>query len=364
MSSIVDVIDSIHPASGATGVALADTIWIIFDREIDEDSVNSGNFFIEGPDTDSFLGPDAGMNLPDVSDSGFDDQFNSPNYKGIVPGTISFEKIQVSEVSAYSGFDTTGAGTIWRTRIVFTPTYRLSATTQYTVYVSGDEDSTDGLSTGIRARSIFDPVNGSNTGTGELTFKGTFTGDATTDTFIVKITTAGEAGTAKFKWWRGSDPAFVRGPILAERYQLVPLEEGVTVDFGDGTFAVDDTFTVTVKKPSLFTGNSYWSFTTGSGSIIAVPDTISTSVIGDVSSTLTPTTFAVSSITPLDQATNQALTTNQIVIQFNGTIDSASVTADSISIVGSPVNGDETLLSTVEIFKNITVDGSKIILDI
>lgn len=347
--NISDKIDTIHPANNAVSVILSDQIWIIFDAEIDENSVNSGNFFIEGPDTDTFIGPDVGLNLPNVSSSDSDDQLGSPGYKGIVPGSISFEKMQLTEVSAYSGFDTSGTGNIWRTKIIFTPQYRLSPLTEYTVYISGDEDITDGLATGIRARSIFDVVNGANSGTGEVTFGGTFTGNATEDTFVIKISSAGDSANALFTWWRGSDPSFIHGPIAAMKFQTVPLEEGVEVAFGNGSFAVNDTFSVVVRKPELFTGNMYWSFTTGSGSIQAVPTTTSTSIIGDTgtSTTSTTSTFTVVSTTPTDGSTNQPLTTANISVKFNSNITDLPGT----DITAEPVNGDTSSVS------NITYSG-------
>jgi hypothetical protein len=365
MASIVDILDSIHPATDAVGVILSDQIWVIFDREIDEYSINNGNFFVEGPDTDTFIGPDVGLNLPEVSDSGSGDQLTSPGYKGLVTGTFSFEKIQNTASDVYSGFDTSGSGSLWRTKAIFTPTNPLQKLVKYTVYLSGDEDTDDGLSTGIRSRSIFDVVNGSNIGTGEVEFVGTYTGNATQDSFHVKITTAGEAGVAWFTWWRGSDPSLIFGPIRTEQIQNTILEDDISVNWGTGSFVVNDTFAVVVKKPVLFTGNTYWSFTTGTGSIQAIPTTTSTSIIGDTASTIVPTTlFAVNKITPKDKATNLPITTSRIIIEFNSEVDPDTVTADSVTVQGLPVNGDENLFSPVGIFKDITVSGTKIILDI
>ncbi len=364
MTTIASIIDSIFPTANSTGVILSSPLWVIFDREIDEGSVNMGNFFVEGPDTDTTIGPDMGLNLPNTTDSYSGDQFESPGYAGIVPGTITFEKIQLSEISAYSGFDPAGSGGIWRTKVIFTPTYRLAPTTVYTIYISGDEDEDDTTATGIRARSIFDAYNGSNSGTGEVTFEGTFIGTGASDTFVVQIDTAGVANTAKFNWWRASDPSFIHGPIVSDINDSILLEEGVSINFGDGTFAVGDTFSVLVRRPELFTGNMYWSFTTGSGSIQSVPATASTSITGS-STSLTPSTFVVSKITPKDKATNQLLSTAVITLEFNSTVDPTTVTDETVSIEGSPVNGDETgLFATRKIYKDITVDGNKIILTI
>lgn len=365
MSTIVDIVDSIYPASNAVGVFLSTPIYVIFDREIDENSVDTGNFFIEGQDTDTLIGPDAGLLLPNISDSGSNDQLNSPGYKGLIKGTISFEKIANTSSDIYSGFDTSGGGSVWRTKAIFTPTNPLQKLTEYTVYLTGDEDITDGISTGIRTRSIFDVIKGSNIGDGELQFVGTFTGHAVQDTFNIKITTAGAASEAWFTWWRSSDPFLIFGPIRTEQIQNTLLEEGVLVNWGTGTFEVNDTFSAAVRKPTLFTGNTFWSFNTGSGSIQTLPDSTSTSIIGDITSTLVPTTtFIVNSITPADKATNQPIATNRIVIQFNNQVDPLTVIAEHIKVEGLPVNGDENLFSPKELYKDITVSGNLIILDI
>jgi hypothetical protein len=319
MAQITDIIDLIHPASNAVAVILSDQIWVLFDREIDENSVNEGNFFVEGPDTDSVIGANYEINLPNVTNSS--DPLASPGYRGVVQGTFTFEKIKVGEISAYSGFDTSGTGTVWRTKVIFTPHNRLQKNTQYTVYISGDEDSADQLSTGIRARSVFDTINGLNAGTGEATFLGTYTGAAATDTFHVKIVSAGEAEDASFVWWKGTNPLLIHGPISTDEYESVYLDNDVYIRFKDGNFAVDDTFTVVVKTPEIFTGNSYWSFTTGSGSIQEIPTSTSTTVTGlptgTSSSTTSTSELSVLSTFPIDESTNIAITVSGLTITFS-----------------------------------------------
>ncbi len=362
-SLISDIVDSIHPSPDAVGVFLSDKITVLFDREIDEFSSEEGFFFVEGPDTDTFVGPDVGLSLPNLSD-GDGDQLASPGYKGIVKGDITFEKISNTDLETYSGFDTSGSGSIWRSKLVFTPSFALQKLTRYTVYLSGDEDTSDSEDTGIRTRSIFDPVKGSNTGNGEVLFVGSYSGVAD-DTFNLKITTEGEASVAWFIWWKSSDPGLIYGPIRTEQIQNTILSDNVFVDWGTGNFKVNDTFSVKVRRSEFFTGNLSWSFTTGSGSIQTIPTTASSSIIGDTSSSVvSPSIFSVTSISPLDKATNQPLTRNRIVIDFNTEVDPETVTADSIRIVGAPVNGDSNIFLERDLYKNITVSGSKIILDI
>lgn len=365
MATITDIIDLIHPASDALGVPIADTIWIVFDREIDETSVNEGNLFIEGPDTDSFIGPDMGLNLPNVSDSGSDDQLASPNYKGIMPGTISFQKINFLDLNLYTGpLDTTGAGNLWRTKAIFTPAFPFSTITNYRVYLVGDEDPSDTLHpTGIRSRTVFDGLTDvSNTGSGLLNFGGTYTG-AANDTYHIQITIDGASGACWYEWWKDTDSLNIHGPILSDAYVTQSLDCNVTVKFSTGNFKTNDKYTVVVKTPQLFSDNTYWDFTSGSGSIIRPPSTTATSITGDPAG-LIPTIFTVTSISPTDRSTNLPIITKRIILNFNDTIDPSTVTSDTISIIGQAVNGDETMLTTRDIYKDITVSGKKIIIDI
>lgn len=365
MPTITDIIDLIHPADGALGIAIADTIWVLFDREIDEASVDEGNLLVEGPDTDSFIGPDMGLNLPNVSDSGSDDQLASPNYKGVVPGMISFQKINLLDLNLYTGpLDTTGAGNLWRTKAIFIPAFPFSTVTNYIVYLAGDEDPSDtDHPTGVRSRTVFDGVTDvGNTGSGLLNFGGTYTGPVN-DTYHIQVTIDGASGIFWYEWWKDTDSSNIHGPILSDAYVTQPLDLNVTVKFGTGNFKTNDKYTVVVKPPQVFTDNTYWDFTTGSGSIVRPPTTTATSITGDPAG-LIPNTFIVTSMTPMDMATNLPITTKRIILNFNDNIDPTTVTSDTVTITGQAVNGDETMLATRDIYKDITVSGKKIIIDI
>jgi hypothetical protein len=363
MAVITDIVDLVHPGSDSMGNILSDTIWVLFDREIDEASVDEGNFLVEGPDTDSFIGPDVGFNLPNVSDSGDNDQLNSPGYKGIVPGKISFQRINIADTDPHVGNDTAGTGNLWRTKAIFTPNFPLQKLTEYKIYLAGDEIPSDSTPTGIRSRTVFDVLPaGGNTGNGILSFGGSYIGLAN-DTYHIKITTVGAPGIAQYTWWKSSDVITVNGPVLSDAYSSQELDNGVTVRFKTNSFNLNDLYTAVVKLPVVFSDNTYWVFTTGTGSIAVLPDSVSTSIIGGPSS-LVPMTIAVSAINPADRATNLPLTTKRITLTFTKNVLSSTVTAASLLLTGAPVNGDESIFTTREIYKDITVTGNKIILDI
>jgi len=361
LATITDIISLLHPSSDSIGIVLGDTIWVLFNEEIDEGSVDEGNLLVEGPETDSFIGPDMGLNLPNVSDSGDDDQLASPGYKGIVPGSISFQKINLSDLNPYMGsLDTTGAGNLWRTKAIFTPAFPFQALTTYRVYLAGDENPSDTTHpTGVRSRTVFDGLTDSgNTGTGLLKFTGSYTGTIT-DTYHIQVTIAGASGTMWYQWWKSSDALNIHGPILSDAYVTQSLDSNVSVKFGIGNFHVGDKYTVVVKAPTLYIDNTYWDFTTGSGSIIKVPTSTSTSITGDPSLSIQGA-FSVISMTPPDRGSNLPLTTNKIVLTFSSNIDPTTVNANTISMLGQASNGDPSVMPPREIFKDNVVSGKKI----
>ncbi len=130
MALIIDLIDDYYPPNSGVSVPLKSPITILFDREMDEDSIEE-EFFIEGPDTDQYVGP--GFNLlefPDnLSQNPDDDFLNSPGYAGIINGTFSFVKISTTdpEVEVLTS--------PYRTKMVFTPDNPMAAMTQYTAHL-------------------------------------------------------------------------------------------------------------------------------------------------------------------------------------------------------------------------------------
>lgn len=369
MTAITDIVDSVHPAVSGIAVIVSDTIWVLFDREVDEQSVRE-NLFVEGPDQDAWSGPDLNYYYKRVSEGEEEDFLSSPNFRGFVQGEYSFEKINSGDLDTYTGWDYGGHGSIWRTKVVFTPDKALTPNTTYNVHLIGDENLSDDLDTGVRTRTVFDTVKGTNIGTGEASFTGLYTGAASSDTLHVKIYgTAGAAGTARFVWYRGSDIATVYGPFTAYR-GTVTITDGVSIVFGDGTFEINDNFSVVVKTGTIYEGSLVWPFTTGSGSIAAVPSSLSTSVIGEpVAGTTTATTeFSVSSTSPENRATNLDTVVDAAVtvtINFSEDVDATTVSASTVTVNIEAVNGDESAFTASGLYTpTISVSGSAVALSI
>lgn len=328
--NLVDIIDYLHPAPSGIGIITTDTIWVVFDRELDETSLSAGNFFLAGPDFDTWSGPDLQIWEDAVNVGTEAEILQSPGFHGLVQGDISFKRVALNSFTVISGLDTTGSGFLYRTLATFTPRERLAPETEYTVYLSGDEDSTDTLTTGILSRTVFDIVaSGTNTGTGIVAFTGGYDGLFATDTFRAIITTQGGYDVGQFTFTRDSDPVDTYGPFPIRRSGVF-LGDGVWVYFSDNIYEVGDQYSVLVKAPAIFNGNLTWPFKTGTGSIQNIPVTTATSVIETAvmgTPLPLPTTFTVTSTTPVDGSTNLPHPPGDytITIRFSSDIDPLTV---------------------------------------
>lgn len=124
MSDLSDLIKSTYPGSGDEGVPLAvDLTVTLSGLDYDADSISEG-LFLEGPDTDQFVGPGL-LELKDgnVSQGDIDDFLQSPGYAGIVQGT------------------TTVSGIAGDTVVTFNPTYPMTPLTDYVLNLAGVTDA-------------------------------------------------------------------------------------------------------------------------------------------------------------------------------------------------------------------------------
>jgi len=350
MADLSSIVDLIHPAASGIGIITSDQIFVVFDREIDETTIAGGNFFVTGPDFDTWLGPDLQLfHEAESTGSGETEILQSPGFQGIVQGIISFERLDLATTTVIPGVDTVGSGHLYRTKAIFTPTNRLQSSTEYNVYLSGDEDELDSLQTGISERTVFDTVaSGTNVSTAEVDFDGGYIGTVT-DIYHVDITATGPAGDAKFTFYRDSDPGSVFGPFRTKRSGVL-LSDGVVVEFPEDTYTAGDHWHVVVKPRNVFVGNAKWSFKTGSGSIQTIPDTTATSVLGDpapaaavVAGGGATTSFNVLSTDPINGASNVVLPAGEFTASatLSAGIDAGTVTSGvSVLVTTESVTGE------------------------
>lgn len=363
MATLTSSIVLIHPANSEVGVALADTITVLFNTEIDNDSINAGSFLVEGPSRHLFSGPDVALHNTDllgIVDT--DSIWESSGYRSVVPGTLTYKQIDNSdstlEVSGVK--DTSGAGNLFRTKAIFTPTEYLLPDSTYSIFLAGDEDSTDTLLTGITTRTIFEVVaGGSNTSTGSLTFIGPYTG-VVADVYRVEITASGVVGAAMYKWYRDNSPSIVHGGHVVSKDPLI-LDNDVQLKWKDGTYYPGDTWSVVVEPPVYYTGTVTWEFQTGSGSITTVPSATATSVIGtSVSSTISGVPayeFGITEVDPAHRAVQVDPLLSEIQITFTHPLLASTITDSTVTVTAEPANGDEDLLATRTIQKDLSVSG-------
>jgi hypothetical protein len=256
MSTIRDIIvDNFPPVSGLS-IPLGTTVSITFNRMMLTTSGLSDTFFLEGPDTDQFVGPGLieVQQYPDnISQGELSDFLMSPGYRGIVDGTFSYLTVSGGSIP------TSG------TQLIFTPSKPLAPSTSYTAH------------------------------------------------------------------------------------------QGETYD----------------ASGVLISGYVTWSFETGTGSIIALPNTISTSVLaqafrapGMAPSASNP--LSVISTTPKSHSVEQDISLTEIDIEFDKNLDATSISSDMISIVSFPAteHPNANVKATGELVFNYEVSGNMLKLKI
>jgi hypothetical protein len=360
-------ISEINPANTAEGVVLSDQIYVVFDREVDHSTVQ---IMLEGPDTDRWSGPEQ-VRWDDPDKESDDDILASPGYKGMVSGTLSFEKID-EDGNGVSGLDYTGGGSMWFAKITFTPDEPLASNTEYRVWIIGDEESGDNVTSGASTRTVFDTVKGSNLGNGDVYFTGGYDGTALEDIYHVRVKEAGVGSDdLLFQWWRAGAPLTIRELRTRQGSQL--LDDGVFVRF-DGDFEIDDEFSVQVKIGERMLTTYTWIFTTGAGNIETVPSTVDQSASVPVggfsssSSSATTGTFRVISVSPVQRETNiDPSLVGQIVVQFSDDVDADTITDETVEVWSEPVNGNFDINSVEtngELAKVLSVSGDTLIIQI
>jgi len=138
-TTLPEIIVSYSPANGDVGIPLGDSVTILFDRAMNTERLKE-DFFIEGPDTDQWIGPGL-MELKDpanVSQGDLDDFLKSPGYRGIVQGSFEFKAISLTDVTV----EVDPATDPYRTKLIFTPTRPFAPLITYTVNLVETLDAT------------------------------------------------------------------------------------------------------------------------------------------------------------------------------------------------------------------------------
>ena len=359
-------ITSIYPTDSSTGIPVSPVIRITFDQDIDFSS-SKGNVILYGRDFDLTSGPESASWID--SDTGNNPYFlNSPGFQGTVPCTYELVYVDTTtgaEIDPQPDvLDETTVSYYHQLKV--TPKELLAPNVEYSLYIIGDAES--GTSDAVQSRTVYDTDSTSATSaTGSVVAYGGYSGGD--DTVNIEITTSGDIGTAKYKWWytsEGSGSART-GKLCSSRYRR--LEDGVQVKFSGSGFVSGDVYTIAVRQPEKFANSYTLSFTTGTGSIESVPTTASTSVIGSTTAlTSEATVMSILDMDPDDGSTNQSFSDRRITITFSNDLDSSTVTDANVTITAYPVSGNFTTSYSggepQELVKKLTVSGDQLIIDL
>jgi len=356
---------SVYPTNNATGIPVAPEITITFSQDIDLSSAKA-NVVIYGSDSDMTSGPDL-MAWID-NDTGNNPYYlKSPGFKGVVPCTYELSYVNSStqaEITPQPAVYNESTVTHYH-KLVIKPKELLAPNVKYNVYIIGKAES--GTSKAISNRTVYDPVTtGATSATAGIAVYGGYTGSD--DTLNVKVTKAGDIGTATFKWWYTSngEGSATTGKLTTSRFRK--LEDDLQLRFTGSGFALNDVYTVSLYAPEHLASSYTFSFTTGTGSIEAVPQTASTSIIGSSTALISDANaITVTSMVPADGATHQSFSDRQIVLTFSEALDASTVTDGSVTVMAYPVSGNfENSLSggePIELSKKLTVSGNTITID-
>ena len=359
-------ITSIYPTDSSTGIPVSPVIRITFDQGMDLSSCK-GNVILYGRDFDLTSGPESAEWID--SDTGNNPYFlNSPGFQGTVP--CNYELVYVDTTTGEEidpqpdVLDETTVSYYHQLKI--TPKELLAPNVEYNLYIIGDAET--GTSDAVQSRTVYDVDSTSATSTdGLLSAYGGYTGGD--DTINIEITTSGDIGEAKYKWWytsEGSSSART-GKRCSSRYRR--LEDGVQIKFSGSGFISGDVYTIAVRQAEKFANSYTLSFTAGTGSIESVPSTASTSVIGSTTAlTSEATAMTILSMDPDDGSTNQSINDRRVTITFSNDLDSSTVTDATVTVTAYPVSGNFSTNYSggepQELVKKLTVSGDQLIIDL
>lgn len=117
---------------------------------------------------------------------------------------------------------------------------------------------------------------------------------------------------------------------------------------------------------TTYEGYTTFSFTTGTGSIVALPSSGSTSVLGKSGSQDT-SELEITKTTPADRAVQIDPETKTITIEFSTILDSDTVTTDKFIIKAEPATDHPNAAvsySEEELIKTLEITGNKVIISI
>jgi hypothetical protein len=353
-------ISLIYPSNEATAVPVGADIQITFSCGVDLSTVKN-NVVVYGKDTDFISGPGTATFINEGKSADF---LKSPGFKGVVPCDHELVYVDSNGDKVNVSLNDRAAEEAgpYKHKLILSPKSILAPNVLYTVYIIGEDE--EGTEKGVSSRTVYEVDDSSATSTtGEVFVYGGFTGESD-DTINIKITTAGNIGTAKYKWWYASEleSEAREGKVTSRRFRK--LEDNLQIRFSGSGFILDDAYTVSLNDREFLDSSYSFSFTTSTTQIQEVPTTTSTTVIGTENDPIVGYLKVVES-SPEDGDSNLSFKKKQIIIEFDKELDSSTISDDTVTILSYPISGIiDSTEDEEELFKKLTVNGKKLIIDL
>lgn len=359
-------ISETYPANNDTGIPTGITIKVYFDKGVDYKSLTD-SVALFGNDFDQTSGPDQALWIDkDTGDNPF--FLSSPTFKGLIPLKIELfyydlDTLEISELGATDAAEEVSNNIGHVAFITVDSKYNASLPpdTVLNLHIIGDEDG----AVGVSSRTVFDIIAGGSNGadSGSVSIYGTWidTG-AANDLVKVKITTAGDIGTAKYKWWYDSagEGTAVTNIKTSRRYRT--LTDGLQIRFTGNSFEEDDEFSFNVVAAERLTDSVKIIFTTNDGSYTEPPSSTSTPATSLPPSTSVPefaTEFVIDKSVPASGSYNIDLKNRKIVITFSKDLDPTSINDETVKLSKSNALGAyDGTPETKELSKTLTVSNN------
>ncbi len=252
----ISILD-IDPLNGSIGVPTDKVIRVIFDKPIDLTTLDNGNVFIAGEGKDHIGSPF--RPLVEAEERYVNNPLEDPAYQGIVIAYHTAYYLSTDSSTKSTSFRDTSATDVYYTQIVVTPKRPLEPTSNYTIYLSGQQYTN--IPAGISRRTVFDPYPGAgNSGTWSLYTFGGFSG-AANSVYDVEILTSGVIGSGKYRWRKNAGIYSGTRTIHANKQSL---GDGVDIAFDlEGSYSAGDSYSFITQTSSWMSGIAISTFVTG-----------------------------------------------------------------------------------------------------
>lgn len=355
-----------YPNNADTGIPIGISMTVTFDRGVDLQSVID-SIHTYGADFDQTSGPGSAIWIDaDTGNNPF--YLKSPGFQGIAETDITLQYVDTTTfVVTDPGVVTSEADEVLAAvghQVVLTPRNALAADALYNMYVLGDPANDNGVS----SRTVFDMERGITVGTtGVMQNYSGYKGIAA-DRVIVEITTGGDIGVAKYRWYYSSlgVGSAISGKVTSRRFRFLDMDNSLQVRFTGSAFVAGDTYEYNVEPREILAASFAIQFTTNDGSYVAAPTSPSTPAACEAPATVLPaltSDFYVVEMEPDHGAYNVSKDTRQIVITFSDDLDPATITQDTVKVFKYPVSGVYGSREVVELNKILTVLADTLTID-